>query len=273
MERGTEMDSRLVLAVLLLCAVRLSGAEGEIIVDEGSPGFSQNGFHAVVDGQANGGNYLVSDKLPDKTFAKYQPSLSGDYDVYIFWGDFSGKDMNAPWTVSHTRGKTLQRFNQRNNAGWHFHGTYLFDEKSYVEVAGKSRVYGAVVADAVKFVPAAQRVFKRKAKDTLTPVSLNHDDELHFTLRDGTTRKIKLLSTEAKIAEGTAQKVKKYTFSATLMVDEQRVEIARVIPAQESFYEPLEIAGMRIWRIHGRERRRQRRTVLPSDAKGAAGRQ
>ena len=190
---------------------------------------------------------MVAEKLPKGTFARYRPSLKGEYDVYLFWPDLPGKDTNAPWTVNHTRGQTLQRFNQCNNPGWHFHGTYVLDENSYVEIAGQSRLYGTAVADAVKFVPAAQRVFKRVAKDTITPVSLNHGDELHFTLRDGSTRKLKLLSTEAKVAEGTPQKVKKYTFSAVLMVDDQRCEITRVVPAQESFYEPLEIAGMRIW--------------------------
>lgn len=91
------------------------------------------------------------------------------------------------------------------------------------------------------------RVLSRTANDTITPIELNWGDELHFTLRHGEVRKLKLTATEAHVIEGTPQNVKKYAFSASFEADGEPLKFERVIPAQESFYEPLVIRGMRLW--------------------------
>lgn len=237
--------------IIALLAVSLTtccccAAEGAVF-DNRSPAFSQAGFEVREYPKAHDGSFVIAAKLPAGARARFEPGLAGDYDVYLHWPDLPDADSNAPWTVHHTCGSTMQRFNQRHNPGWHFHGSYRLDARSFIELAGPSRVYGPAVADAVKLVPTARRIVKRAAKDTITPVTLNHDDELHFQLRDGQTRIIKLVSTQAAIAEGTQQNVRKYTFSAVLTVDGERHEIQRAVPCQESFYEPAEIRGVRIW--------------------------
>jgi hypothetical protein len=91
------------------------------------------------------------------------------------------------------------------------------------------------------------RVVQRAAKDTLTPVELDWSDELHFKLRDGGVRKLKLVKTEARITEGTRLNVKKYAFTSSFEIDGEAFTIERIVPAQESFYEPVVMRGMRIW--------------------------
>jgi hypothetical protein len=95
--------------------------------------------------------------------------------------------------------------------------------------------------------PAQPRTIHRIAKDTLTPMELDWGDELHFTLRNGETRKLKLVSTEAHIVEGSRLNVKKYAFCASFELDGKNLKIERVVPAQESFYEPTVVQGMRVW--------------------------
>ena len=61
------------------------------------------------------------------------------------------------------------------------------------------QVAAGIVADAVKFVPTVVQVIRRKAKDTITPVTLNYGDVLEFRLLNGQIRKIKLVSTSAEV--------------------------------------------------------------------------
>jgi hypothetical protein len=219
----------------------------EKIVDNEGPGFYQTGFERVADRDSYGGSAVVNPgTAKDLNFARYKPGLAGRYDVYLYWGSFPDKDTDVNWTVKHVKGSTTQPFNQRRNPGWHFHGSYLLDEESCVQLSitplllGGRRKDAPVVADAVKLVPTVPRVVERVAKDTITPVTLNYGDELRFRLRNGQVRSLKLIATGAKSGLP-------FTFWADLQVDGENRRIERVIPAQESFYEPLETHGLRIW--------------------------
>jgi hypothetical protein len=95
--------------------------------------------------------------------------------------------------------------------------------------------------------PAKARVLQRAAKDTITPIELDWGDELKFKLRNGDLRKLKLVKTEARIVEGSRLNVKRYAFTASFELDGEALKIERVVPAQESFYEPVVMRGMRLW--------------------------
>lgn len=221
----------------------------ETVIDDGDPGFSQQGLERATDATAHGGDMWVGRQPSAQAFARYAPGLTGTYDVYLYWGDFPDMEPDAHWAVKHRGGTVLRAFNQRRNPGWHFHGSYHLAPDSLVELRA-AKFDAPVVADAVKFVPAVRRVIARTAKDTLTPVTLNRDDELHFTLRDGQVREVRLLSTAAAVVDRDPRdpgRIRKYTFQAVLQIDGQQRRIERVIPAQESFYEPLEIRGLRLW--------------------------
>lgn len=101
-------------------------------------------------------------------------------------------------------------------------------------------------------------IIQRTAKDTLTAIELNVDDELHFTLADGQTRKVKLLNTVAYITSTTLDgsqlpleekpgAVTHYTFRAQLEIDGSPYTLVRYVADERSFYEPWLIAGMHLW--------------------------
>lgn len=95
----------------------------------------------------------------------------------------------------------------------------------------------------------------RTAKETLTPFHLDHGDVLNFTLRDGRTTEIKLMDTSARVLErdstpGThrfAGDIVSYGFNCDLSIDGNDVRLERVVGTQDSFYEPYEQDGVRLW--------------------------
>lgn len=87
--------------------------------------------------------------------AIYEPSIEGEYDIYIHWGHFKNKATNARWIVRHTGGYSTKYLDQNESAGWHYHGRYRLDANSSVRLALPgyfSTADNPVVADSVKFV-------------------------------------------------------------------------------------------------------------------------
>lgn len=93
---------------------------------------------------------------------------------------------------------------------------------------------------------------KRQAKDTLTPLELDVDDEVLFTLPDGQTRHIVVTGAAAHVnrrgivANG-SEGVLSYRITCTLEIDGARVDLVRSIPSQENFRPPARVMGLRIW--------------------------
>ncbi len=91
-------------------------------------------------------------------------------------------------------------------------------------------------------------VFSFKAHETLTPVELNVDDSVRFTLLNGETRTLTLKGTEVGILENVPTlEGLVYTFTVHVTVDGHPLALRRYAPTQESFYEPVVVNGMRIW--------------------------
>lgn len=94
-----------------------------------------------------------------------------------------------------------------------------------------------------------------EAKDTITPVLLNRGDTLQFMLRNSETRVMTLLDTDASImrtnvedlATEEALGASLCQFTCRVRIDGQEMTMQRYLPAQESFYEPYVINGLRIW--------------------------
>ncbi len=98
-------------------------------------------------------------------------------------------------------------------------------------------------------------IVRRQAKDTLTAVELDPEETLAFTLLDGTVREITLEDTAARLMDTTLKRLgteehgarTDYRFSARIRVDGEVHELEREVSTPQSFYEPWEIAGLRIW--------------------------
>ena len=96
---------------------------------------------------------------------------------------------------------------------------------------------------------------KKTAKDTLTPVELNHGEVLEFTLSNGNVVVMTLLETGGEVVcsdlpsfERPVEGAKTlYRFFCEIEVNGKRHRLEREVPSQKSFYEPWEIEGVRIW--------------------------
>lgn len=232
---------------LLLSAASLAVA-GEVILDNRDAAFSQAGFELAPEASAHQGDAAIASHPKGDVKASWTVDLTGRYDVHLFWGNYPGADTDVMWSVHHRGGSATQSFIQQSNPGWHFHGTYDLVPGSKVSLDFRPNQDAAIVADAVKFVPTAPRVIERVAKDTITPLTLNHGDELHFRLHNGDIRRIRLLSTSAKPVEtGEQGQVFVYRFNAEFLIDGTVHKMEHIIPTQESFHLPLIVNGMRLW--------------------------
>jgi len=98
-------------------------------------------------------------------------------------------------------------------------------------------------------------VIKRKAAETITALEMDAGDVLEFELASGETRRIEFLRSWAQVVETTVDepKVEKagavtnYRFQSTFRIDGHSVTMVRHVSFQESFHEPRELFGMRIW--------------------------
>ncbi len=103
--------------------------------------------------------------------------------------------------------------------------------------------------------PSDRAVTRRIARDTLTPVEMNHGDVLEFQLVSGDVVCIALVSTSAHVVRTTLKHLKVeenaaetlYRFDCVLRINGREHALEREIPSQRSFYEPWEIDGVRIW--------------------------
>jgi hypothetical protein len=95
--------------------------------------------------------------------------------------------------------------------------------------------------------PVRAETIHFEAKDTLTALEMNQGDELRFRLRCGRVFTLILEDTEAAIVERVEPGGIVYRFAARVRVDGQPMALERYVCAQECFYEPYVINGVRIW--------------------------
>lgn len=117
---------------------------------------------------------------------------------------------------------------------------------------------------------------KRVAKETITPIELNHKDIIQYQKLDGEILTIELISTDAKIIWTNRDKIPKdepaytmqgtmygeqkdrvyrnpvrarlmYEMSCELMINGVLMNMRRYVGSQEALYEPYVINGVRIW--------------------------
>lgn len=104
------------------------------------------------------------------------------------------------------------------------------------------------IAEAVCCAEGGPTVYEFIAKETLTPVELNHGDTVRFKLRNGEVRTLVLEATQAGILERPPKLPGiVYGFTCRLRVDGHPLTIQRYVCTQESFYEPVVVNGLRIW--------------------------
>lgn len=96
---------------------------------------------------------------------------------------------------------------------------------------------------------------KRKCKDTLTAIEMNRGEFEEFELARGDVVRFELVKTSARILRTTLKQLRveeaagrtDYAFDCVLKINGQEYTLEREVSTQKSFYEPWEIAGLRIW--------------------------
>lgn len=96
---------------------------------------------------------------------------------------------------------------------------------------------------------------KRKAKPTLTALEMNRGEVTEFELISGRVARLELVSTDARILRTSLRTPRveedgartDYRFGCVLRIDGKEHRLERTVSTQESFYEPWEIAGVRLW--------------------------
>jgi PKD repeat protein len=94
-----------------------------------------------------------------------------------------------------------------------------------------------------------------KAKKTLTVVEANEGDEIQYELESGRIVHIKLLKCKSEIifsscnlpGKGSSSDASAYKMELLMDIDGQTINMTKYVPCQESFYEPYNINGLRIW--------------------------
>ncbi|MDD4227265.1 MAG: PKD domain-containing protein [Mariniphaga sp.] len=101
------------------------------------------------------------------------------------------------------------------------------------------------------------------AKETITPIEINHGDAVHYTNKAGEKLTIELLSTSANVIYTNKYKIPPdesgndrgnmfrarllYEFTCDLKINGLPMTMRRYVGSQESFYEPYVMNGVRIW--------------------------
>lgn len=174
-------------------------------------------------------------------------------DLYLIWDDGDGPE-DLRIRICHSHGSCVYSFNQNHTPGRHFAGTYVPGTEPAIEE------YAGIDADVrslpfkVEWKPTPRRALKIKARDTMTPLTLNIGDSVEYTLRDGTVHKIKCRSGSAEVTrlgpddvDGVTTRVTQYRFEATFDIDGKPVTLSRLNAKESSFFEdPFIIGGMMI---------------------------
>ncbi|MHC4917326.1 MAG: hypothetical protein ACYTGB_17755 [Planctomycetota bacterium] len=98
-------------------------------------------------------------------------------------------------------------------------------------------------------------IFEREARETLTPLAMNRGDELRFRLGCGRAVSFVLEDCSARVLLTNCADTRKeqgdggtmIEMTARVRVDGHPLLMRRYICAQESFYEPCVINGLRVW--------------------------
>lgn len=97
-------------------------------------------------------------------------------------------------------------------------------------------------------------IIEKAARPTLTAVELDIDDELHFTLVNGQTRRIRIKGVGSSIYRSNKDEpgrkgpiLVELQMTLVMEIDGHHIDMKRWVGNQKSFYEPWNLFGMTIW--------------------------
>jgi hypothetical protein len=157
-------------AALLLAAMPVAPAVAdEIISDDASASVQITGNWMVSTTSSgyfgDGYRFRVAGDGSSRVRWSFPSSgATGAYEVFARWTSGPNRASNATYVVTHTAGSTPVVVDQRSNGGvWRSLGTFTFSSGADQGVALSDKADGVVVADAIRWVPAASATGQAQA--------------------------------------------------------------------------------------------------------------
>jgi len=133
--------------------VTVGAVSSEVVIDNGDPGTSSTGDWSV----SGASNPYGADSFWSRDGSTYTwsftPTVSGNYDVSMWWTTWSSRSTGVPVDIEHSGGTEYIFVNQQQNGGtWNSLGAYsLIAGVSYTVVVTSQPGPSSTCADAVKF--------------------------------------------------------------------------------------------------------------------------
>jgi len=125
------------------------------IIDNGGPGTSYTGTWAVSGATGSYGSKSVWARDGAKYTWSFTPTLSGNYQVSMWWTAYSSRSTAVPVDIKHSGGTARVTINQQLNGGkWNTLGNYsLIGGVTYTVTVTSQPGPSSTCADAVMFTP------------------------------------------------------------------------------------------------------------------------
>jgi Bacterial Ig domain len=151
--RYTVADSQGAVSNQATVTVTVNAVSTEVVIDNGGPGTSYTGTWEVSGATGYYGVNSVFSRDGTKYMWSYTPTLSGNYQVSMWWTTYSNRSSAVPVDIQHSGGTTRVTINQLANGGkWNALGTYsLIGGVTYTVTVTSQPGPASTCADAVKF--------------------------------------------------------------------------------------------------------------------------
>ena len=149
----TVADAQSAVSNQATVSVTVNAVSTEVVIDNGKPGTSYTGSWAA----SGASGYYGSNSLWSRDGTAYNwtftPTVSGNYDVSMWWTAYSSRSTGVPVDIEHAGGTEYLFINQQQNGGkWNSLGIYsLIAGQSYTVTVISQPGPSSTCADAVKF--------------------------------------------------------------------------------------------------------------------------
>ena len=156
----TVADSQGAVSNQALVTVTINALSAEIVIDNGGPGTSYTGTWAPSGATGYYGKNSVWSRDGSRYTWTFVPTVSGDYQVSMWWTAYSSRSTAVPVDINHAGGTTRTTINQKLNGGkWNGLGIYsLIAGATYTITITSQPGPSSTSADAVKIAYARDAV-------------------------------------------------------------------------------------------------------------------
>jgi hypothetical protein len=125
------------------------------VIDNGEPGTSATGGWSTSGGAGFYGVNSLYSKIAGSTYTyRFTLPQAGDYEVFLWWTEFSSRRSDVPVQVTHASGVATSTVDQRANGGqWNRIGSWSFGTSAVVRITALGGGL-STSADAVALIPA-----------------------------------------------------------------------------------------------------------------------